>query len=264
MYIRFRARVSVNNRSEAISAYCLTFQGRAEMRSKGYGHSRHTPDVQRETGLADDNVNIKTCMKHGQCYDDVMAKLADIILNTEPMLNDDECAAPTCGAKFQVLEDDAEDTESTPEVVRAENYKTCLTQFASMADGDLLAFDPYHDMYPLASQCIRRTVSKAHLGRSQMIEQFDKWLFHSASHVSFMRDGNFIDDPNSNWQTAHRLEDWQSFSELALRFVTCGTFEADAERILSMQRNVAGLHGAIWIVLDGGSPPRMGHSYDGR
>jgi hypothetical protein len=56
-------------------------------------------------------------MKHGQCHDDVMAKLADIILNTEPMLNDDEYAAPTFGADFQVLEDDAEDTESTPEVV---------------------------------------------------------------------------------------------------------------------------------------------------
>jgi hypothetical protein len=186
MYIRFPARVSVTNRSEAISAYCLTFQGRAEMRSKEDGYSAHTPEVQRETELADDNVNIQTYMKHGQCYDDVMAKLPDIILNTEPMLNDDECAAPTGGAEFQVLEDDAEDTESTPEVVPAENYKTCFAQFASMANGDLLAFDPYHDMYALASQCIRPIAGKSHLDGSQMREQFDNWLFHSASEVSFM------------------------------------------------------------------------------
>jgi hypothetical protein len=173
-----------------------------------------------------------------------MAKLADIILNTEHMLNDDECAAPTFGAEFQVFEDEAEDTESTPEVVPAENYKTCLTQFASMADGDLLALDPYHEMYALARQCIRRITSKSHFDRSQMREQFDRWLFRSASEVSFMRDAHFNDDPNSNWGTAHRFEDWQPFSEFAEHLVTCGTSEADAERILSMRRNVEGLHGA--------------------
>jgi hypothetical protein len=75
-----------------------------------------------------------------------------------------------------------------------------------MADGDLLACDPDHDMSALVSQCIRRIASKSHFDGSQMIEQFDKWRFHSASEVSFMRDGNFIDDPNSNWRTAHRFE----------------------------------------------------------
>jgi hypothetical protein len=35
----------------------------------------------------------------------------------------------------------------------------------------------------------------------------------------------------------------RNLSELALRLVTCGTPEADAERLLSMQRNTAGLHG---------------------
>jgi hypothetical protein len=58
IYIRFLARVSVNNCSEAISAYWLRFQGRAEMRSKEDGYSTHTPDVQQETGLADDSINI--------------------------------------------------------------------------------------------------------------------------------------------------------------------------------------------------------------
>jgi hypothetical protein len=32
-------------------------------------------------------------------------------------------------------------------------------------------------------------------------------------------------------------------SELALRIVTCETSEADVERLLSIQRNIAGLHG---------------------
>jgi hypothetical protein len=39
--------------------------------------------------------------------------------------------------------------------------------------------------------------------------------------------------------------------ELALRFVTCGTSEAGAERFLSMQRNIAGLRGTRF------GPPSM-------
>jgi hypothetical protein len=34
-----------------------------------------------------------------------------------------------------------------------------------------------------------------------------------------------------------------NLSKLALRLVTCGTAETDSERLLSMQRKIAGLHG---------------------
>jgi hypothetical protein len=45
------------------------------------------------------------------------------------------------------------------------------------------------------------------------------------------------------WRAADRFEEWSALSELALRLVTCGTSEADAEGLLSMQRIIAGLHG---------------------
>jgi hypothetical protein len=35
----------------------------------------------------------------------------------------------------------------------------------------------------------------------------------------------------------------RDLSELALRLVTCGRSEADADGLLSMQHNIAGLHG---------------------
>jgi hypothetical protein len=35
----------------------------------------------------------------------------------------------------------------------------------------------------------------------------------------------------------------RDLSELVLQLVACGTSEADAERLLSMQSNIAGLHG---------------------
>jgi hypothetical protein len=45
------------------------------------------------------------------------------------------------------------------------------------------------------------------------------------------------------WRAVHRFEEWYALSELALRLVTCGMSEADAERLFSMQCNIAGLHG---------------------
>jgi hypothetical protein len=38
------------------------------------------------------------------------------------------------------------------------------------------------------------------------------------------------------------------FAELALRIVSCTTSESDAERILSMQKSVAGLHGTRFTI----------------
>jgi hypothetical protein len=38
-------------------------------------------------------------------------------------------------------------------------------------------------------------------------------------------------------------------SEFALQMMTCGPSEADAERSLSMQRNIAGLHGTRFGLL---------------
>jgi hypothetical protein len=61
--------------------------------------------------------------------------------------------------------------------------------------------------------------------------------------LPFLLDLDLREDRNQIWRTAHRFEEWSSFSEMAVRLVTCGTSEADAERILSMQRNIAGLHG---------------------
>jgi hypothetical protein len=42
---------------------------------------------------------------------------------------------------------------------------------------------------------------------------------------------------------AHRYDEWAEFAERALRLISCATSESDAERVLSMEKNVAGLHG---------------------
>jgi hypothetical protein len=242
-YNRLLARVSVNNRNEAVSAYCLTLQGRAEMRNKEVGFSTQTADIPMEIGFATDSVNLKAHIKDGHSYDEGMAALAEIILNTEPMWNDDESVPSAFGAEFQATDHDAEDIESTTEFPLAEDYKRCLVQFASMDEAALSTFDPYRDMYALARQCIRMIAINSNLDEHEIMQQFDKWQFHSATGLPFLQDVTSSQNQNLICRTAHRFEDWASFPELALRFITCGTSEADAERIISMQRNIVGLHG---------------------
>jgi hypothetical protein len=103
--------------------------------------------------------------------------------------------------------------------------------------------DPYRDLYSLARESIRALAIKLHTEERVALIIFDNWLFSSAADVPFLRDRELLDSPNDFWRIAHRFLEWLPLSELALRLITCGTSEADAERILSMQRNVAGLHG---------------------
>jgi hypothetical protein len=50
------------------------------------------------------------------------------------------------------------------------------------------------------------------------------------------------------WRSAHRYKEWAGFAELAIRLVSCATSESDAERVLSMAKNIAGLHGTRFAI----------------
>jgi hypothetical protein len=67
-----------------------------------------------------------------------------------------------------------------------------------------------------------------------------------APEVPFLQHLDGSEEPNMIWRAVHRFEEWSTLSELALRLVTCGTSEIDAEHLLSMQRNIAGLHGTCF------------------
>ena len=51
------------------------------------------------------------------------------------------------------------------------------------------------------------------------------------------------ESPNTIWRRVPAVrEDWRQFADVALRFVTMGTSEADCERSLSRQKDIQGLH----------------------
>jgi hypothetical protein len=45
------------------------------------------------------------------------------------------------------------------------------------------------------------------------------------------------------WRAVHRYQEWAEFADLALPLISCATSETDAERVWSMEQNVARLHG---------------------
>jgi hypothetical protein len=72
------------------------------------------------------------------------------------------------------------------------------------------------------------------LDESRTIPRFDQRVFAAAPEGR--KERNLI------WPNAHRFEDWSALSELSLWIMTCGNAGVDAEYIISMQLNIAGLH----------------------
>jgi hypothetical protein len=129
------------------------------------------------------------------------------------------------------------------EVASHEDYNERLAYFVALADPDLMEYDPYHDLYAVATQYLGTFAANLGLDKSSTIAFFDRWLFSAVPEVPFLQYLDGSEEPNMIWRAAHRSEDWFALSEFALWFMTCGTSEADAERLLLMQRNIAGLHG---------------------
>jgi hypothetical protein len=188
-------------------------------------------------------------MKHRCSYDDVIARLVGVIGNTTPLRTDTKSApsggesAPS-GAEgdFDASGDAVSGTEDDQEVTSHEDYNGRLAYFVALGQLDLIEYDPYHDIYAVATQCLRTIAANLGLDEPSTIALFDRWLFSAAPDVSFFQHLDGSEEPNMIWRAANRFEEWSSLSELTLRLATCGTSEANTKRVLSMQRNIAGFY----------------------
>jgi hypothetical protein len=66
----------------------------------------------------------------------------------------------------------------------------------------------------------------------------DDWLFADRTKlkIPFL---NWSLKVNDLWRKAHAFPDWKEMSVVALRIMTSGESEADAERAISLQRTIA-------------------------
>ena len=68
----------------------------------------------------------------------------------------------------------------------------------------------------------------------------DRYLFGENIMVGARQVRN--DNPDRFWRELHKLDEWRTFSELVLHFITLPTTEADVERAFSKQKGIMGRH----------------------
>jgi hypothetical protein len=71
--------------------------------------------------------------------------------------------------------------------------------------------------------------------------RFHDWLFadRTKHKIPFL---NWSFKVNDLWRKAHAFPDCKEMSGVVLRIITCGASEADAERVISLQRSRAGVN----------------------
>jgi hypothetical protein len=158
-------------------------------------------------------------------------------------MTDTEFAPSRAEGGFDPSGDAVSGTDDGEEVASHEDYNERLAYFVALAESDFMEYDLYYDPCAVTTQYLRTFVVNLGLDESSTIALFDRWLFSAAPEVPFLQYLDGSEEPNMIWRVAHRFEEWSALSELVLRLVTCGTSEADAERLLSVQRNITGLHG---------------------
>jgi hypothetical protein len=222
MHIRLLSRLMRNNRDESISAYLLTPHGRYEVRAKQKGYT---------TCIGADEP-IPPHPLHSTINDDEFAaEICQLILNTSAMIDEEDCGRSAFDRPEEI-------GDSVPG-----SYDEWLDFFANMSFEEMLQYDPYdtNSLYEIAVASIERLSDRMMVDKEMMKVMFRKWLFGDLKAVSFLNESpESVDDM---WRIAHRLKEWRDFADLSLRFISCGTSEADAERILSLERNIAGLCG---------------------
>jgi hypothetical protein len=236
LHIRFLARFMTNNHPDAVAAYSLTLQGRQELRVLERGYSTVGPDHLPIAPSPD----LKTFMKGGYSYDDAMASAFAVAGNSDSMFDHPFIPGPpwvTAQESYTPQVDEAEDQPV------AQSYREYLSFFHEMADDQRMAVDQVNGIYQTARPRIIELAGRLGLDPEHMGALYDLWLFGPPEEIPFALDEAAQGSVNSLWRIAHRYEKWTSFADLALRLVSSGVSEADAERILSMQKNIAGLHG---------------------
>jgi hypothetical protein len=112
-----------------------------------------------------------------------------------------------------------------------------------MPEDERFSHNLYDRMYERAYVYIEGFAQKLGIDPGCAVRQFDIWLFDDPLEIPWLRHVQDTPCANRMWREAHRWKDWEDFSDLALRLISCATSESDAERVLSLEKDVIGYHG---------------------
>jgi hypothetical protein len=103
-----------------------------------------------------------------------MMKLAEMIANTTPLITDAESTPSVFSVDFQDSGSGETEVASSEAVPSSDDYKAHLAHFGSMSDVDLMAVDPYHDLYARSHQFLRNLASRLLLDEHVAITRLDE------------------------------------------------------------------------------------------
>jgi hypothetical protein len=87
MDVRFLARLTANNPSDRLAAYSLTSSGRAEIRPREIGYSTQDTTAGYPLPSCDRRCDLKVYTVRNSNYDETLAVLAQLIVNTIPIID---------------------------------------------------------------------------------------------------------------------------------------------------------------------------------
>jgi hypothetical protein len=137
-----------------------------------------------------------------------------------------------------------EPIEGKEEVQTEEFTSYHRLQVALLETGDIdqmLRYPLYSDLVAKADRCVGSLAVKLGMSPIQSIQCFHHWIemTDEALHFPLLGDRS----PDAIWRHAHQYHDWRDFAQIALRIVTLGTSEVDAERIISTHRDIVSFQG---------------------
>jgi hypothetical protein len=235
MTIRLLARLSMNNVVEAIAAYTLTPAGRAELRVLETGYATKNPNSTIGIPNYEAHLDLKTHIQHlkrnPETYHDTFVVLRKEIIDSTSLYDD---PLPSDFSTRTQRQDDIDGT-------RAETYGQRVAHYAQSRDEELFNQDLYSPLYDQASAFIAEFGRR--VGVNDASELFHSWLFDDPMTIDWLREFPNVTCINDMWRLAHPLRKWREFSHLALRLITATTSESEAERMLSLEKDVIGHHG---------------------
>lgn len=121
----------------------------------------------------------------------------------------------------------------------------CATQLTreeimELSFDNLLTWDIYRFSYSSACEELVRMGGILGVDQDYMREKMAVWLFAPREETPTYHDIGH--SPDTIWRRAPaNCEHWRPFAEVALRFTTISTSEADCERMLSRQKDIQGI-----------------------
>jgi hypothetical protein len=188
-------------------------------------------------------IDLKPFRKEAVDSDSAVDRACELVRCSVALLISDDFPESTSTAPVLTDEPYTTDAEPDEDSPIADLYRKVLVHFNEMTEEERLGFDPYHSTWEIGRNRIAELTRSLEWNPEAMIFLYSQWLFDPGRDTQFVLDQSARESVNSLWRVVYRYEEWTAFADLALHLDSCWVSEADAQRVLSMQINIAGLYG---------------------